>query len=66
LIFSALQRFFSKPSCPEDKLKLRWNRPIGKGDKSDLSTFRRIACGGEWTTQPLIAFGGFWFEASMP
>ncbi len=58
LIFSTLRPLLSKPSCSEDALKVGWNRDLGKVCNSDLSTFGRITCGGQWTTQPLVALHG--------
>ena len=48
--------FFPKFSRPEDKLKVRPDRAFRKAGKSDLSTFPKITCGHEWTTQRLVAF----------
>ena len=53
---SSLRFIFLKFSRPEDKLKVRLDRAFRKAGKSDLSTFPKITCGHEWTTQRLVAF----------
>ena len=56
LLFQGLAALRFSALCPEDLLKLRPNPRIGKGGKSDFSTFPRIICGQRWTTQRFVAF----------
>jgi len=57
--FSALRLIFVGVFCSEDKVKLRSNLCFGKAGKSQLSTFPRISCGQQWTTQQFIALDTF-------
>lgn len=54
--FKALRRSVPVDPCPEDKLKVRFNRRSGNICTLEFSTFARIPCGHGWISQQLVAF----------
>jgi hypothetical protein len=54
--FKALRRSVPVGLCPEDKLKVRFNRVSGNIRRTEFSTNPRIACGHEWISQRFVVF----------
>lgn len=54
--FKALRRSVPVGLCPEDKLKVRFNRVSGNILRPEFSTNPRIACGHEWISQRFVVF----------
>jgi hypothetical protein len=53
--FKALRLSVPVDLCPEDKLKVRLNRPSDNIPTGYFSTSGDFACGREWITQRLVA-----------
>ena len=54
--FKALRRSVPAGLCPEDKLKVRLNRPSDNIREAKFSTPGHLACGHEWINQRFVAF----------